>query len=74
MACESNGRWDYNGSVIFDGGLQFHPKTWSLYRLPGYPEFAWQATPLEQIRVARLVRDSQSWGAWPVCSRAIGLR
>ena len=73
-ACESNGTWAYNGSVIFDGGLQFHPLTWSAYRLEGYPPYAWQATPAEQIRVAQLVQREQGWRAWPVCSRRIGLR
>ncbi|MGI9658051.1 MAG: transglycosylase family protein, partial [Gaiellaceae bacterium] len=64
-ACESNGRWAYNGSVIFDGGLQFHPQTWSSYRLRGYPPYAWQATPAQQIRVAKLVQRAQGWRAWP---------
>lgn len=73
-ACESNGTWSYNGSVIFDGGLQFHPQTWSAFRLKGYPRYAWQATPAQQIRVARLVQREQGWRAWPVCSRRIGLR
>jgi len=73
-ACESNGSWAYNGSVIFDGGLQFHPQTWSSYRLKGYPQYAWQATPAQQIRVAKLVQRRQGWRAWPVCSRHLGLR
>ena len=72
--CESHGAWDYNGSVIYDGGLQFHPQTWSDYRLSGYPDFAWQATPAEQIRVATLVQREQGWRAWPVCSQRIGVR
>ena len=72
--CEAGGRWFYNGSSGFDGGLQFHPGTWSAYRLPGYPEFAWQADRLQQISVARRVLAEQGWQAWPVCSRKLGLR
>ena len=72
--CEAGGRWFYNGSSGFDGGLQFHPGTWSAYRLPAYPEFAWQANRLEQIAVARRVLAEQGWQAWPVCSRKLGLR
>ena len=34
--CESGGRWHYNGSSGFDGGLQFHPSTWAAYA-PGLP-------------------------------------
>jgi murein DD-endopeptidase MepM/ murein hydrolase activator NlpD len=72
--CEAGGRWTYNGSSGFDGGLQFHPATWSAYRLPGYAEFAWQATRVQQIAVGRRVLAEQGWQAWPVCSRRLGLR
>jgi hypothetical protein len=74
--CEAGGRWGYNGSsgFGFDGGLQFHPATWSAYRLPGYPERAWQATRAQQIAVGRRVLAEQGWQAWPVCSRRLGLR
>lgn len=73
-ACESGGRWDYNGDSGFDGGLQHHPSTWSAYRLPGYPPFAYLATPEQQVTVARRVLAAQGWGAWPACSRKLGLR
>jgi murein DD-endopeptidase MepM/ murein hydrolase activator NlpD len=72
--CEAGGRWAYDGSSGFDGGLQFHPATWSAYRLPAYPQFAWQATRTQQIAVARRVLAEQGWEAWPVCSRRLGLR
>jgi murein DD-endopeptidase MepM/ murein hydrolase activator NlpD len=72
--CEAGGRWAYDGSSGFDGGLQFHPATWSAYRLPGYPEYAWRASRTEQIAVARRVLAEQGWEAWPVCSRRLGLR
>ena len=72
--CESGGDWNYNGSDVFDGGLQFHPDTWSSYRLRAYPRYAWQATPRQQITVAERVLHDQGWAAWPACSAALGLR
>jgi murein DD-endopeptidase MepM/ murein hydrolase activator NlpD len=72
--CEAGGRWAYDGSSGFDGGLQFHPDTWTAYRLPAYPERAYEATRDQQIAVARRVLASQGWQAWPVCSRRLGLR
>ncbi|MFN8186002.1 MAG: transglycosylase family protein [Gaiellales bacterium] len=70
--CESNGRWHIDAD--FDGGLQFHPDTWSSYRPDSYPAYAYQATPGQQIRVARRVLADQTWNAWPACSAALGLR
>lgn len=72
--CESGGRWSYNGGSGFDGGLQFHPGTWSAYAPDGYPTYAWQATREQQIAVAKRVLASQGWGAWPACSSKLGLR
>jgi hypothetical protein len=72
-ACESGGDWS---STVgrYDGGLQFLPATW---RGAGGEEFAPsadQATPAEQVEVAERVLASQGWGAWPFCSRQLGLR
>lgn len=72
--CESGGDWSYNGSSGSDGGLQFHPTTWSAYSPPDFPLFAWQATREQQIFVASLVLADQGWNAWPTCSRRLGLR
>lgn len=72
-ACESDGRWHYDGPSGFDGGLQFHPGTWSAYAPADYPAYAHQATPAQQIAVAREVRAAQGWGAWPRCARELGL-
>lgn len=79
--CETTGDrdgridWSYNGGSGFDGGLQFEPGTWSRYRsrVAGAPASAWQAPPLVQIAVARLVLARQGYGAWPACSAAHGL-
>lgn len=72
--CESGGRWAYNGSSGYDGGLQFSPGTWTAYKLSGYPAYAWQASREQQIAVAERVLASQGWGAWPACSSKLGLR
>ncbi len=72
--CESGGDWDYNGPDIYDGGLQFHPQTWKAYRLPGYPRFAWKATPMQQILVGYKLLADQGWGAWPACSAKLEFR
>lgn len=77
--CESHGEWDYGphsgwGSGRFEGGLQFHPATWDGYKPAGYPEAAYQASREQQIVVGQRVQAAQGWGAWPDCSRKLGLR
>lgn len=77
--CESHGEWDYGphstwGSRIYEGGLQFHPTTWDAYRYQGFPDAAYKASRLQQIAVAEAVLADQGWGAWPSCSRKLGLR
>lgn len=72
--CEAGGNWAENSGTIFDGGLQFHPGTWSAYKPAGYPAEAWQATREQQIYVAERVLADQGWKAWPACSRKLGLR
>ena len=71
--CESGGRWDYNGSSGYDGGLQFHPDTWTRNKPSGYPAYAWQASPAQQIEVGKIVQRRSGWGAWPSCARKLGL-
>jgi Transglycosylase-like domain len=72
--CESGANWAYNGSSGFDGGLQFHPATWSQFAPASFPAWAWQASPAEQVAVARRVLVRQGWAAWPACSSKLGLR
>lgn len=71
--CESGGRWDYNGSSGYDGGLQFHPDTWRRNKPAGYPAYAYQASPQQQIEVGKAVQRRAGWGAWPSCARKLGL-
>lgn len=67
-------RWDYDGDSGFDGGVQFHPKTWIAFGGEEFASFAHQASPREQIDVAERVLAEQGWGAWPSCSAKLGLR
>lgn len=84
---EESARWDWAkpgtptpswGTTIHHGGLQFAPSTWDwvagdLGILGTYPH-AYDAPPSVQIEVAEEVQQRQGWGAWPVCSRKVGLR
>lgn len=63
--CESDRRWHID--ALHDGGVQFHPTTWSAFKPDGYPAYAWQATPVQQVHVAELVLAVQGPGAWPNC-------
>lgn len=69
--CESGGRWSLNST--YDGGLQFHPQTWSAHAPSGYPAYAYQASRQQQIVVGQRVQASQGWNAWPTCARKLGL-
>jgi resuscitation-promoting factor RpfA len=72
--CESGGRWHINTHNGFYGGLQISGGTWRAYggkRLASTPA---RATKHEQVRVAKRIKKHQGWGAWPSCSRKIGVR
>jgi hypothetical protein len=72
--CESGSRWAYNGGSGYDGGLQFSPRSWTAMGGGEFAQYAWQATPIEQMIVAERLLDEQGWRAWPTCSRKLGLR
>jgi hypothetical protein len=69
--------WTYDGPSGFDGGPQFHPGTWNNHKhaagAGGYA-YAHQAPPHVQLAVARVTQAREGWGAWPTCSRLVGLR
>ena len=72
--CESGGRWHINTGNGYYGGLQFTHSTWRGYGGGRYAYNANRASRDQQISVAEKVRRAQGWGAWPVCSRKIGVR
>ena len=69
--CESGGNWALNTGNGYYGGLQFSLTSWRGVGGGGYP---YHASPQEQIRRGERLRALQGWGAWPSCSRQIGLR
>ncbi|MBN9109111.1 MAG: LysM peptidoglycan-binding domain-containing protein [Pseudonocardia sp.] len=68
--CESGGNWAINTGNGFYGGLQFTLSTWKAYGGSGSPQ---GASREQQIAVAERVLAGQGWGAWPACSRKLGL-
>ena len=69
--CESGGNWSINTGNGYAGGLQFSPSTWKAF---GGTGSAANASREQQIAVAEKVQASQGWGAWPSCTRKLGLR
>ncbi|HEY1134573.1 MAG TPA: transglycosylase family protein [Nocardioides sp.] len=69
--CESGGNWAINTGNGYYGGLQFNLQTWRAYGGSGYPH---ENSRAEQIRIATKLRDDRGgYGAWPGCSRKLGL-
>lgn len=72
--CESGGNWHINTGNGYSGGIQAHPQTWNGYGGQEFAPYAYQATREQQIIVAERILAGQGWGAWPACSRQLGLR
>ena len=72
--CESGGDWSINTGNGYSGGLQFSHSTWRAYGGEEFAPLAYQASREQQIVVAERVLDDAGWGAWPTCSRLLGLR
>jgi len=72
--CEASGNWATHTANGFSGGLQFVNSTWTGYGGGEFASQAWQASREQQIAVAERVLASAGWGAWPACSRKLGLR
>ena len=71
--CESGGNWHINTGNGYYGGLQFSASTWRAFGGGKYASSAHRASRAEQIAIAEKVLDRQGWGAWPACSRKLGL-
>lgn len=63
--CESGGNWSANTGNGDYGGLQITASTWDANGGVGLPS---QASPEEQIAVAKRIMATQGPGAWPTCS------
>ncbi|WP_432563330.1 transglycosylase family protein [Kineococcus sp. SYSU DK003] len=71
--CEASGNWHINTGNGYYGGLQFSSSTWTGFNGGQYAPRADLATREQQIVVAERVLARQGWGAWPSCSRKLGL-
>lgn len=72
--CESGGDWDYQGPT-YSGGIQFKYATWRMAGGTKYAPTAGQATPAQQIAIAKAWLSKTSWASqWPHCSRVVGAR
>ncbi len=71
--CESTGNWAINSGNGYYGGVQFSSSTWKGFGGGQYASRADLASREQQIAVAEKVLDAQGWGAWPACSRKLGL-
>ncbi|MGQ0574158.1 MAG: transglycosylase family protein [Pseudonocardia sp.] len=72
--CEATGNWSINTGNGYYGGLQFDLRTWAAYGGRQYAARPDLASREEQIAVAeRLRADRGGFGAWPACSRKLGL-
>jgi hypothetical protein len=73
--CETGGNWSHpTVSGGFSGGLMFHSATWNANGGRAFAATASGATREQQIIVAERVLANSGWGAWPGCSRKLGLR
>lgn len=69
--CESGGNWSINTGNGYYGGLQFSLGSWRAVGGVGYPH---QASREEQIARGKMLQARQGWGAWPACTRKLGIR
>jgi len=72
--CESGARWHINTGNGYYGGLQISARTWRAFGGHKFARYPNKATKREQVRVAQRIKSNQGWGAWPHCSRRIGVR
>ena len=72
--CESTQNWSANTGNGYFGGLQFDRGTWLRHGGAAFAPRADLASRTAQIAVAERTLAVQGWGAWPVCSRRLGLR
>ncbi|OBY31463.1 transglycosylase family protein [Mycolicibacter kumamotonensis] len=63
--CESGGNWTADSGSGDYGGLQISAAAWDANGGIGLPS---QASPQQQIAVAKRIMASQGPGAWPACA------
>ncbi len=68
--CESGGDYGADTGNGYFGAYQFSPETWRAF---GYEGLAHENAPEVQDDAAVALQAEQGWGAWPSCSRQLGL-
>jgi hypothetical protein len=68
--CESGDNYGADTGNGYYGAYQFTASTWWWIGYAGMPD---QASPAMQDQAARVLEARVGWGAWPVCSQALGL-
>lgn len=71
--CESGGNWHINTGNGFYGGVQFSLGSWRAVGGGRYAPRPDLASRAQQVASAERLLDIQGWGAWPSCSRKLGL-
>jgi peptidoglycan hydrolase-like protein with peptidoglycan-binding domain len=72
--CESGGDWGINTGNGYYGGLQFALSSWRAVGGTEFASYPHLANKIDQMTAAERLLDVQGWGAWPACSRKLGLR
>jgi len=72
--CETRGNWATTSAPGYSGGLGFAHSTWRSMGGGEFAAIAADATREQQIVIAQRVLESSGWGAWPGCTRLMGLR
>lgn len=74
--CESSGDWAINTGNGYYGGLQFNKESWDWAGGQQYAKWPHHASREQQIATAERLLEIHpaGWGAWPACSRKLGLR
>jgi hypothetical protein len=71
--CESGGNWKINTGNGYYGGVQFSLSSWYAVGGQRYAPRPDLASRAQQVAAAERLLDIQGWGAWPACSRKLGL-
>lgn len=61
--CETGLNWQHSNSS-YQGAFGFAVRSWDSFKLPGYPDEAWQASPWQQYQVALAIYNKYGFSGW----------
>lgn len=64
--CETQTTWTWY-TQSYEGAYGFTHQTWDQFKVPGFPDSANLATPVQQTQVARILHDKYGLRPWPAC-------